>query len=281
MREAARHRIGRQSQRRRVDSRSRAPGRTARELTLLTIIAKNSSRGLTKVNRQGIATKVRKGKGYLGNLRVKMLGLAMKVIPIIAAVSAFCPSPSLPGSFVVANTAGRRQRSNRPSRLSSLYGHVFGRGQIPEIDDVYQLSGGSGSDECLRRVSDAVRGGDYSRELEKLSRLSVTELKSLLDQNDIDYRDCLEKRDLVDRLVENKDRTGYYGEKNDSGLSHEENRVVNTFKRASPSVAFISVGQVQTVQRGFSTSQQDVPTGSGSGFLVCGQMCVPSCRVFV
>ena len=201
---------------------------------------------------------------------------AMKLISIIAAVSAFCPSPSL--SFVVANTAGRRSRY----RLSSLYGHVFGRGQFPDVDDVYQLSGGSGGDECLRQVSDTFRGGDDSLEVEKLSRLSVTELKNLLDQNDIDYRDCLEKRDLVDRLVENKERTGYYGGKNgnDLGLSHEENRVVNTFKRASPSVAFISVGQAQMVQRGFSTSQQDVPIGSGSGFLV-RQICVPPFRLFL
>ena len=194
-------------------------------------------------------------------------GLDMKLISIVvaAAVAAFCPSPSL--SFVVANTAGRRPRSNPSSRLSSLF---FGHGQIPEIDDVYQLSGGNVGDEYLvRRVSDTFRGGDDSRELEKLSRLSVTELRGLLDQNGIDYRDCLEKRDLVDRLIENRDRTGHhYGDKIDSGLSPEENRVVDTFKRASPSVAFISVGQVQTVQRGFTTSQQDVPMGTGSGFLV-------------
>jgi hypothetical protein len=52
------------------------------------------------------------------------------------------------------------------------------------------------------------------------------------------------------------------------GLSYEENRVVNTFTRASPAVAYIqTISQSMQISRGFSLKGTEVPTGAGSGFL--------------
>lgn len=126
----------------------------------------------------------------------------------------------------------------------------------------YQLSA---DDSKFHHVSypQRVRDSDINKEAGALSNLSVSELKRLLEDRGVDFRDCLEKRDLVDRLIENKNAHP----SNRVGLSREETRVVNTFQRASPSVAFISVAEQQTVQRGFSIRGVEVPTGTGSGFL--------------
>ncbi len=108
----------------------------------------------------------------------------------------------------------------------------------------------------------------------------MAELKRLLNDRGVDYRDCLEKRDLFERLISTRglappsssassSDNGYYGAAG-GGLSHEENRVVNTFTRASPAVAYIQTmtSQEQIVQqRGFSLKGTKVPTGAGSGFL--------------
>ena len=91
------------------------------------------------------------------------------------------------------------------------------------------------------------------------------------------YPNCilsdLEKQDLVDRVISSQGTasssysSGYSGGSSSSGLSHEENRVVNTFTSTSPSVAYIqTVNQQQTIQ-GFSLKGMEVPTGAGSGFL--------------
>ena len=137
----------------------------------------------------------------------------------------------------------------------------------------------------LRRVSSAFRGGggisggDYvSNSSGALSALSVAELKRLLIDRGVDYRDCLEKKDLVDRLISSRGMApaasnsfAFSSSGNDSygnGLSSEENRVVNTFKKASPAVAYIQTSsQQQVIQRGFSLKGTEVPIGAGSGFL--------------
>ncbi|KAL7574172.1 hypothetical protein ACA910_014850 [Epithemia clementina (nom. ined.)] len=90
-----------------------------------------------------------------------------------------------------------------------------------------------------------------------MGQLSVTELKRLLTERGIDYRDCLEKRDLVERLgkktvskgnpTNNNNVNGVTGRRS---LGTEERRLVETVKRVSPSVAFITTSK-----------------GSGSGFL--------------
>ncbi|KAL3789393.1 hypothetical protein ACHAW5_010188 [Stephanodiscus triporus] len=143
----------------------------------------------------------------------------------------------------------------------------------------------------LRRASDAPRGGGgggvanssgggggaIGNNNREYAALSVAELKRLLNDRGVDYRDCLEKRDLVERLISSRGlapsssaSTGsdYDGAAVGSGLSYEENRVVNTFTKASPAVAYIqTISQQQVVQRGFSLKGTEVPTGAGSGFL--------------
>ena len=102
-----------------------------------------------------------------------------------------------------------------------------------------------------------------SNDKDAFSSLSVSELKRLLIERGVDFRDCLEKRDLVDRLqnspptvepVVNGDR-----------LTEDENRLIQTFKRVSPSVAYIQTSVQQA--RGFSFQPTEVPAGTGSGFL--------------
>jgi Trypsin-like peptidase domain/ARMET, C-terminal len=105
-----------------------------------------------------------------------------------------------------------------------------------------------------------------------LSSLSVPELKHLLSNRGIDFRDCLEKRDLIERLEQRKskparssaqhdpwgsssplhDRKGEQQEssRSSSKYTEEENNIIQTYKRVAPSVA------------GITTSN-----GTGSGFL--------------
>ena len=96
-----------------------------------------------------------------------------------------------------------------------------------------------------------------------LSKLSVGELKRLLSERGIDFRDCLEKKDLVDRLESS-------GASSSGGaplsLTEGETRTINLFQRASPSVAQI---QTVTLQREspFSMRAMETPVGTGSGFV--------------
>jgi S1-C subfamily serine protease len=91
--------------------------------------------------------------------------------------------------------------------------------------------------------------------------LSVSELKKLLSERGVDFRDCLEKRDLVERLEETKS----LAPKPRPELMPEEIKLISTFQRVSPAVAFIT-STVRAKQR-FSLQEMDVPIGSGSGFL--------------
>jgi S1-C subfamily serine protease len=94
--------------------------------------------------------------------------------------------------------------------------------------------------------------------------LSVSELKKLLTERGVDFRDCLEKRDLVERLectkhLSSATSTGY------TLYSTEESRRMSTFQRVSPAVAFITT-TVRAPQR-FSLTEMEIPVGTGSGFL--------------
>ena len=51
------------------------------------------------------------------------------------------------------------------------------------------------------------------------------------------------------------------------GLSQEENRVVNTFTRASPSVAYIQTVMTAGRRNMFELKGTEVPVGAGTGFL--------------
>jgi S1-C subfamily serine protease len=95
-----------------------------------------------------------------------------------------------------------------------------------------------------------------------LSSLSVSELKRLLSERGVDFRDCLEKRDLVERLQDSppvSSTTSY------DRLTESENRLIQTFKRVSPSVAYIQT--TLQASRGFSLRPTEVPAGTGSGLL--------------
>lgn len=107
-----------------------------------------------------------------------------------------------------------------------------------------------------------------NNENDGLSSLSVSELKRLLSERGVDFRDCLEKRDLVERLqdsprpVSSSTTTPPHST---SSLSESENRLIQTFKRVSPSVAHIQTTLPQP--RGFSFRPTEVPAGTGSGLL--------------
>jgi S1-C subfamily serine protease len=101
-----------------------------------------------------------------------------------------------------------------------------------------------------------------------LSQLSVTELKRLLSDRGVDFRDCLEKRDLVERLGASPPAVPPAVP---SGLLPDERRLMDTFQRVSPSVAFIttvSSSRASTTRSlALSEDLQQQPMGSGAGFL--------------
>jgi len=98
--------------------------------------------------------------------------------------------------------------------------------------------------------------------------LSVTELKRLLSERGVDFRDCIEKRDLVERL----EQSNYFSSSSRKPLqplepfTQEETRLMQTFKRVAPSVAFITTTVSRSPQM-FSLQNDRVPAGTGSGFL--------------
>ena len=113
----------------------------------------------------------------------------------------------------------------------------------------------------------STRRSSVSLNFDGLDRLSVGELKSLLTERGIDFRDCLEKRDLVERLAtsdapSSSTRRGY-GFAN--GMTESEARTVDVFSRVSPAVAYIQVAQLAPA--GFSPKPMEMPAGAGSGFV--------------
>ena len=97
-----------------------------------------------------------------------------------------------------------------------------------------------------------------------LDGLSVGELKSLLSERGVDFRDCLEKSELVARLESSTPTrslsTGV------SGLEPGEARTVDVFSRVSSSVANIQTLQIAPT-RGFAMKPTEYPRGAGSGFV--------------
>jgi len=108
-------------------------------------------------------------------------------------------------------------------------------------------------------------------EKSEMDSLSVTELKQLLSERGVDFRDCLEKRELVERLKNSKATTSSSrrGGKASSisHLSQGEQTLIETFKRVSPCVANIKTTKLVPQQRGLQLQGLEVPSGSGSGFL--------------
>ena len=122
----------------------------------------------------------------------------------------------------------------------------------------------------------------YNKNSEKhpLSNLSVTELKHLLSNRGIDFRDCLEKRDLVERLQQSNNNVKPLDRKerivqeqqraatnNPNKYTNEENVIIQTFKRVAPSVAYITTSSSQSERSSFSLQENPSVSGAGSGFL--------------
>jgi S1-C subfamily serine protease len=113
-----------------------------------------------------------------------------------------------------------------------------------------------------------------------LDNMSVTELKRLLSDRGIDFRDCIEKGDLIQRLRQSQYNNNWNNSNNSNnsygyrqsagppaGLQNEELALINTFKRVSPSVANIKTTTVVPTQDGLRLRPMEVPVGTGSGFL--------------
>ena len=126
---------------------------------------------------------------------------------------------------------------------------------------------------------EGISGSPSSSSKSALYSLSVTELKRLLTDRGIDFRDCFEKQDLVDRLQTSPPSSGQSRGLSDHlnssgsnhGLSDHERTLVHTFKRVSPAVANIKTSAVIPQRNsvfGLNLgADAEVPLGSGSGFL--------------
>lgn len=96
-------------------------------------------------------------------------------------------------------------------------------------------------------------------------QLSVGELKRLLIERGVDFRDCLEKRDLVERLAASDSWAQEREASRRLALTEHELRTVDVFSRVSPAVAYIQVAALAPQM--FSLRPQDYPVGAGSGFV--------------
>lgn len=102
-----------------------------------------------------------------------------------------------------------------------------------------------------------------------LAGLSTGELKNLLSERSVDYRDCLEKRDLIEKLRESSREGKQRGSSKTQAphsLSDSELRTVSTFERVAPSVAYIQT-VVQALESPLALRPTDVAQGAGSGFV--------------
>eukprot|EP01024_Parvocaulis_polyphysoides_P046079 TRINITY_DN4324_c0_g2_i1.p1 TRINITY_DN4324_c0_g2~~TRINITY_DN4324_c0_g2_i1.p1 ORF type:complete len:448 (+),score=51.12 TRINITY_DN4324_c0_g2_i1:22-1344(+) len=119
------------------------------------------------------------------------------------------------------------------------------------------------------RVSQVRSASNLSNE--QIQNLSVVELKNLLDQCGVDYRDCFEKSDLVQRVIStqaSKEVSTQQVEQlsqQKSKLFGDEQYVVSLFQRCRNSVVNITTSREATTAFGMDPVQ--VPSGTGSGFL--------------
>ncbi|KAL1499579.1 hypothetical protein AB1Y20_011779 [Prymnesium parvum] len=126
----------------------------------------------------------------------------------------------------------------------------------------------SGVTEASTRNADRPRSAYRQKFDDDFSGLTTGELKSLLMDRGVDYRDCLEKRDLIEKLKQSSLDGKQRGHRSEPSQSLHENelRTVNTFQRAAPSVAYIQV-VVQALESPLSLRPTDVAQGAGSGFV--------------
>ena len=128
-------------------------------------------------------------------------------------------------------------------------------------DAAWTLRGGGAARRAL--VATAATDG-------ALGDLSSGELKRLLTERGVDFRDCIEKRELVERLRESVargDAAGGGGGGAAAGLTESEAGVVALFQRCSPSVANIQTSVLRR-ESPLSLNAVEVPRGTGSGLRV-------------
>jgi S1-C subfamily serine protease len=166
----------------------------------------------------------------------------------------FCSSFVSPANHLIENHGvfiGSSSLSKQEEPTYVLY-------STPSMTHVVRSSSSNNHDSTQHSTSKKKTG---------LESLSVTELKKLLLDRNVDFRDCLEKRDLIERLENTESSSTSSVVSSDSDLTPEENRVIRTFKRVSPCVAFIqTTSVVQTIQ-GLRLKAMEIPSGTGSGFL--------------
>jgi S1-C subfamily serine protease len=127
-----------------------------------------------------------------------------------------------------------------------------------------------------------------------VDNLKVSQIKKVLDAGNVDYRDCLERRELVDRLKETQDFIPLSAQRllqwylqgfDDDAVSpistavdlnttvspvegwwlEAERNTVKVFQESSPSVANITTSRLANV--GLSMNPVEIPRGTGSAFV--------------
>lgn len=119
-------------------------------------------------------------------------------------------------------------------------------------------------------IADAYIVSSASTNAAGLSQLSVTELKRLLQERGVDFRDCLEKKDLVERLSQSR----IVASSSSSSANHRptsiktdhEQQIIRTFQSAGPAVAFITTSPSASSRRNPFAPEPN-QGGTGSGFL--------------
>mmetsp|Transcript_32810 Transcript_32810/g.104640 ORF Transcript_32810/g.104640 Transcript_32810/m.104640 type:complete len:464 (+) Transcript_32810:111-1502(+) len=101
----------------------------------------------------------------------------------------------------------------------------------------------------------------------QISDFSTSELKRLLTERGVDFRDCLEKSELVERLQSSlREETPSDDKAEIATLAPYEQATVKLFQDVSPSVAFITTLVVRQASP-LAMRAVEVPAGSGSGFV--------------
>ena len=159
---------------------------------------------------------------------------------------------------VLAFAIGRAPHRQFGSAARLACARPWARGGARGGDAAWTLRGGG----APRAVATAATDG-------ALGDLSSGELKRLLTERGVDFRDCIEKRELVERLRESVargDAAGGGGGGAAAGLTESEAGVVALFQRCSPSVANIQTSVLRR-ESPLSLNAVEVPRGTGSGFV--------------
>ena len=103
----------------------------------------------------------------------------------------------------------------------------------------------------------------------QISDFSTSELKRLLTERGVDFRDCLEKGELIARLQKSlrENESSVEAEQAQiAALSPYEQSTVKLFQDVSPSVAYITTSALRQTSP-LAMRAVEVPVGSGSGFV--------------